>query len=77
MKYNLDDPIVEVIEVVSEETANIYLKEGWILLETGFTHFKNTQEAAFLYSLGRPRSVRNKANDVKAMERNLKRIEGR
>lgn len=79
MLNDKDNPIVEVIEVASEEDANYFLQQDWVLLQTGFTHVQLNDETeekigTFLYCLGRPISVRNTARDKEIIEHNLKRI---
>ncbi len=81
MHEKISDPIVEVIEVASEETCNDYLTDKWVLLCTGFTHYtdpknENKKIGTFVYSLGRPESVRNLERDQALIEHNLKRIMG-
>ncbi|MCY1459205.1 hypothetical protein D9M71_766580 [compost metagenome] len=78
MNERFDDPIVEVIEVASEETANDYLDRKWVLLSTGFTHVKEGKDTIgiFVYSLGRPQSVRNPERDQAIIDHNMRRIMG-
>ncbi|MFH5187149.1 hypothetical protein ACHHV8_33705 [Paenibacillus sp. TAB 01] len=67
-----EDPIVEIVEVVSEESANVYLKDKWILLETGFAIIDSTP--SFLYSLGLPQSVKRQRLMNEEYEVNMRRI---
>ncbi|MBM7580059.1 hypothetical protein [Jeotgalibacillus terrae] len=63
MNWNYDDPIVEINNVVGEESANTYLNKGWIIVSASFgptTNFDDPNQGTyndFHYSFGRPRSV--------------------
>lgn len=69
-----DDPIVQVIEVMSEETANVYLHQKWLLLDTGFATVEGTP--TFLYCLGLPKSIYESNKQQIDFEHNLNRIQG-